>query len=56
VSGGQQPRWERLAIWVVVVVIGLDSLASVLPRLVVPAIVGVGLFVVVRLAIYHTRW
>lgn len=50
-----QPSWERLVWWLIAGVIGLQLLASVLPRLLVPlvvlAIVAAGL----RLIWWYTR-
>jgi uncharacterized membrane protein YhhN len=51
----QPPSWERLLAWLVVGAISLQVLASVLPRLLVPVVVLAGVFVVVRLVLFHTR-
>jgi hypothetical protein len=51
----QPPSWERILAWLVVGTIGLQVLASVLPRLVVPLVVLAAVFVVVRLVLFHTR-
>jgi hypothetical protein len=51
----EHPSWERLVFWLVAGVIGLQLAASVLPRLVVPVVVLAGVFVVVRLVLFHTR-
>jgi uncharacterized membrane protein YhhN len=52
---GHGPAWQRLAAWLVAGVIALQVLADVLPRLVVPVSVLAAVFVVVRLALFHTR-
>jgi hypothetical protein len=50
-----QPSWERLVWWLIAAVIGLELLASVLPRLLVPLVVLAVIFVIVRLVLFHTR-
>jgi hypothetical protein len=45
----------RLVLLLVASVIGLQLVAEVLPRLVVPIAVLAGVFVIVRLALFHTR-
>ncbi|HTZ88593.1 MAG TPA: hypothetical protein VMB05_18170 [Solirubrobacteraceae bacterium] len=50
-----QPSWERLVWWLIASVIGLQLLADVLPRLVVPISVLAIVFGVVRLIWWHTR-
>jgi hypothetical protein len=50
-----QPSWERIAVWLVVAVVVAELLANVLPRLLVPVVVLAGVFVVVRLVLFHTR-
>lgn len=54
-TGHQPPSWERLLAWLVVAAIGLQVLASTLPRLLAPIVVLAVIFVIVRLTIYHTR-
>lgn len=49
------PSWERLVFWLIAAVIGLELLADVLPRLVVPIVVLAAVLVVVRLVLFHTR-
>jgi hypothetical protein len=46
---------ERLALWLILAGIGLQLLASVLPRLLIPIVVLGGVFVAVRLTLFHTR-
>jgi hypothetical protein len=54
---GHQPSWERMLAWLVVGAISLQVLASVLPRLLVPAVVLAAVFVVVRLVLFYTsKW
>lgn len=55
VGSNHPPSWERLAFWLVASVIGLQLLADVLPRVVLPIVVLGGVFVVVRLVLFHTR-
>jgi hypothetical protein len=55
VSGHQPPAWDRLVFWLIVVVIGLELAASVLPRLVGPVVVLAVVFIVVRVVLFHTR-
>jgi hypothetical protein len=50
-----QPSWERILAWLVVGVVSAQVLANVLPRLLVPLVVLAGVFVVVRLVLFHTR-
>jgi hypothetical protein len=50
-----QPSWERLVFWLIAAVVGLELLASVLPRLLVPITVLSAVFVIVRLVLFHTR-
>ncbi len=50
-----RPSWERLAFWLIAIVIGLELLANVLPRLVVPVVVLSAVVVVLRLVFFHTR-
>ncbi|MGA8744880.1 MAG: hypothetical protein WB507_03335 [Solirubrobacterales bacterium] len=54
-SSHQPPSWERIIAWLVVSAIGLQILASVLPRLLVPLVVLTVIFVIVRLVLFHTR-
>jgi hypothetical protein len=55
VNASHPPSWERLVWWLIAAVIGLELLASVLPRLLLPfvvlAIVAAGL----RLVWWYTR-
>lgn len=56
-SSGSHGSIERLALTLVALVIGLEVLADILPRLVVPIAVLGAVFVAVRLAVFHTkRW
>ena len=56
-SHGSGPSWERLVFWLVASVIGLQLMADVLPRVVVPIAVLAGVFVAVRLVLFFTqRW
>lgn len=50
-----QPSWERLVWWLIAAVIGLELLASVLPRLLVPLVILGALAAVLRLVFFHTR-
>lgn len=52
---GSGPSWERLVFWLVASVIGLQLVADVLPRIVVPVAVLAGVFVAVRLMLYFTQ-
>ncbi len=54
-QGNHPPSWERLAFVLVAAAIGLQILANVLPRLLVPAVVLAIVFIVVRVVIFHTR-
>jgi hypothetical protein len=54
VNHGSQPSWERLLWWLIAVVIGLELLASVLPRLLVPVVVLALVAVIVRLVWFFT--
>lgn len=49
------PSWERLLFWIITVTIGLELLASVLPRLLVPLVALAVIFIIVRLVLFHTR-
>lgn len=51
----QHPSWERLVFWLIAAAVGLQLVADVLPRLVVPAVVLAAVFCVVRLVLFHTR-
>lgn len=50
-----KPSWERLAWWLIAGVIGLQLLASVLPRLLVPLIVLAIVVAALRLIWWYTR-
>lgn len=50
-----QPSWERLAWWLIAVVIGLELLAGVLPRLLMPLVVLAFVVVIVRLVWWYTQ-
>jgi hypothetical protein len=50
-----QPSWERLLFWLIAAVIGLEVLANVLPRLLVPLVVLAAVVAVLRLVFFHTR-
>lgn len=52
---GGTPPWQRLIVWLVVGAIGLNILAGVLPRLIVPLIVVALVVVIVRLVWWYTR-
>jgi hypothetical protein len=54
VNHGSQPSLERLLWWLIAAVIGLELLASVLPRLLVPLIVLAIAAVIVRLVWFFT--
>lgn len=54
-SGSPHPSWERRLFWLIAAVIGLELLADVLPRLLVPLIALAVVAVVVRLIWWHTR-
>jgi hypothetical protein len=57
VTPSHQPSWERLVVWLIAAVIGLELLADVLPRLIVPLVVVAAVAVIVRLVFLHTgRW
>jgi hypothetical protein len=47
--------WERLAFGLVVVVVCVNVLADMLPRLLLPLVVLALVAVLVRLAFFHTR-
>ena len=49
------PSWERLAWWLIAAVIGLELLAGVLPRLLVPLVVLAVVVVIVRLVWWYTQ-
>jgi hypothetical protein len=55
VNHGSQPSWERLAWWLIAAVIGLELLANVLPRLLVPLVVLAVVFVIARLVWWYTQ-
>jgi hypothetical protein len=55
VNHGGQPSWERLAWWLIAAVIGLELLANVLPRLLVPLVVLAVVVVIVRLVWWYTQ-
>lgn len=52
---GGQPPWERLLWWLVAAVVGLELLASILPRVLVPLVVLAVVAVVLRLIWWYTR-
>lgn len=52
---GGTPPWQRLIVWLIAAVIGLELLVAVLPRLVVPLVVLAIVVVVVRLVWWYTR-
>lgn len=54
-SGGG-PSWERLALWMIALAIALQLLAGVLPRLVVPVSVLIGVVILARLVWFFTNW
>lgn len=49
------PSWERLVFWLIALVIGLELLASVLPRLLVPLSVLAVVAGLLRLVWWYTR-
>jgi hypothetical protein len=49
------PSWERLVFWLIAAVIGLELLASVLPRLLVPLTVLAAVGAVLRLTWWFTN-
>jgi hypothetical protein len=49
------PSWERLLFWLIAAVIGLELLASVLPRLLVPLMVLAAVVAVLRLVWFFTH-
>jgi hypothetical protein len=54
VNHSGKPSWERLVFWLIAAVIGLQLLASVLPRLLVPLAVLAAVACVVRLVWFFT--
>jgi hypothetical protein len=52
-SGG--PSWERLVFWLIALVVGLELLAAVLPRLLVPLAVLAGAAALLRLVWFFTN-
>lgn len=52
---GGIPPWQRLIVWLVVGAVGLNLLAGVLPRLLVPVIVLTAVAVIVRLVWWYTQ-
>jgi hypothetical protein len=51
---GSGPSWERLVFWLVAMVIGLQVLSAVLPRLLVPLTVLAGVAGLLRLVWFLT--
>lgn len=51
---GPKPSWERLVFWLVAMVIGLQVLSVVLPRLLVPLTVLGGVAGLLRLVWFFT--
>lgn len=49
------PSWERLLWWLIAVVIGLELLASALPRLLVPLVVLAVVVGLLRLIWWYTQ-
>jgi hypothetical protein len=49
------PSWERLLFWLIAAVIGLELLAAILPRLLVPLVVLAVVVVVLRLTWFFTN-
>ncbi len=49
------PPWERLIFWLIAGVIGLQLVAAMLLRLVVPIVVLAAVFCVVRVVLFYTR-
>ena len=54
-SQPDKPSWERLLWWPIAVAIGLELLAGVLPRLLVPLVVVAVVVVIVRLVWWYTQ-
>jgi hypothetical protein len=52
---GGKPPWERLLWSLIAAVVGLELLAAVLPRVLVPLVVLAAVAGVLRLIWYHTR-
>jgi hypothetical protein len=50
-----KPPWERLLWWLIAVAIGLELLAAVLPRLLVPLVVLAAVVAGLRLIWWYTR-
>ena len=50
-----QPSWERLVFWLIGAVIGLELLASVLPRLLIPLVVLAAVAGLLRLLWFFTN-
>lgn len=50
-----QPPWERLLWWLIAAVIGLELLASVLPRLLVPLVILAVVVGLLRLLWWYTQ-
>ena len=50
-----QPPWERLLWSLIAAVVGIDLLAAVLPRLLVPLVVLAAVVAVLRLIWWYTR-
>jgi hypothetical protein len=55
VTPGSPPSWERLLWSLIAAVIGLELLASVLPRLLVPLVVLTVVIGVLRLIWWYTQ-
>jgi len=55
VNHSGKPSWEHLVFWLIAAVIGLQVLASVLPRLLVPLVVLAVVAAVLRLLWYFTN-
>lgn len=54
-GNGGQSSWQRTAVWLVAVVVVVDVVAGVLPRVVVPLSVLAVVAVLVRLVFFFTR-
>jgi hypothetical protein len=55
VNHSSKPPWERLLWSLITAVIGLELLAAVLPRLLVPLVVLAAVVAVLRLIWWHTQ-
>lgn len=54
-SPGHQPSWERLLWWIIAASVGLEVLACLLPRLLVPLVVLGAVGGLLRLLWFYTN-